>query len=48
MITVLWHVLWLQDAYLKGRKGSPPTWFTIVTIFIDVFSIGCMILGYNG
>jgi hypothetical protein len=47
MITIFWHLIWLMDAQIKGLKGTPPTWFTFGTIFIDIFSFYCIFFGAN-
>lgn len=43
MITALWHLIWLMDSQIKGKGGTPPAWFTFGTLFIDAFSIACML-----
>lgn len=35
MVTALWNILYLQKAQISGKGGTPPSWFTFMTLSID-------------
>ena len=43
MLTTLWHILYLMKAQISGKGGTPPLYFTVLTLSADAFCFFCLI-----
>lgn len=43
MLTTLWHILYLMKAQISGKGGTPPTYFTVLTLMTDAYCLICLV-----